>query len=232
MSQKSVVTVEYFSDLLCVWAYVAQARVDELEQKFGPEVQVRLRYCDVFGDTAHKIGAGWADRGGYAGFGAHVAEVAGRFGHVTTHPDIWHRVRPASSAGAHLLLKAVQLDEAERGGPAGGGHDSAAARLAWGLRLAFFQDGRDIGDHAVARAVATELAIPLDGAEAAIADGRAFAALAADARDQARHRLEGSPSFVLNDGRQKLYGNVGYRVLEANIRELLRTPAAGEASWC
>ena len=44
--------------------------------------------------------------------------------------------------------------------------------------------------------------------------------------------LQGSPSFVLNDGRQKLYGNVGYRVIEANIEELLRAPSADQASWC
>jgi hypothetical protein len=34
-----------------------------------------------------------------------------------------------------------------------------------------------------------------------------------------------------NEGRQRLNGNVGYRVLEANIRELLNHPA-GEQSWC
>ena len=44
--------------------------------------------------------------------------------------------------------------------------------------------------------------------------------------------IHGSPSFVLNDGRQTLYGNVGYRVLEANIQELLRAPSADQASWC
>ena len=38
--------------------------------------------------------------------------------------------------------------------------------------------------------------------------------------------------FQMNDGRQKLYGNVGYGVIEANIKELLRSPVAGTASWC
>ncbi len=37
---------------------------------------------------------------------------------------------------------------------------------------------------------------------------------------------------MLNQGHQKLYGNLGYRVIEANIRELLREPGAGEMSWC
>ena len=45
-------------------------------------------------------------------------------------------------------------------------------------------------------------------------------------------RIEGSPSFVLNEGRQKLYGNVGFHLMEASIQELFRTPHADEASWC
>ena len=45
-------------------------------------------------------------------------------------------------------------------------------------------------------------------------------------------RIEGSPSLVLNQGRQKLYGNVGFRIIEANILELLRQPRADDASWC
>jgi hypothetical protein len=31
---------------------------------------------------------------------------------------------------------------------------------------------------------------------------------------------------------QLLYGNVGYRIIEANVRELLHNPLHGEASWC
>ena len=45
-------------------------------------------------------------------------------------------------------------------------------------------------------------------------------------------RVQGSPTFVLNDGRQKLYGNVGFRIIEANIQELLREPKPDQASWC
>jgi len=45
-------------------------------------------------------------------------------------------------------------------------------------------------------------------------------------------RIEGSPSFVLNEGRQKLYGNVGFRIIEANIQELLRAPGTDQVSWC
>jgi hypothetical protein len=44
--------------------------------------------------------------------------------------------------------------------------------------------------------------------------------------------IEGSPSFVLNEGRQKLFGNVGFGILDANIQELLCSPQTGQASWC
>ena len=40
-----------------------------------------------------------------------------------------------------------------------------------------------------------------------------------------------SPTLSLNEDRQRLAGNVGYRVIEANVRELLEGPAP-EGSWC
>jgi hypothetical protein len=36
---------------------------------------------------------------------------------------------------------------------------------------------------------------------------------------------------VLNEGRQKLYGNIGFWLIEANVQSL-RTPATDDASWC
>ena len=40
-----------------------------------------------------------------------------------------------------------------------------------------------------------------------------------------------SPTMTFNEGRQTLAGNVGYRVVEANVRELIRNPH-DQASWC
>jgi len=229
MTASQAIRIDYFSDLLCVWAYAAEARVAELKRNFGEQVEIHMRFCNVFGDTAWKIGQGWRDRGGYEGFARHVHEVAQRFGHIEVHPRLWLDCRPASSLGAHVFVKAVQL------ATAGQDEDpprAAAERLAHALRLAFFRDGRDIGRLGVLRDVARDCGVDPAAAEDRLADGRAYAALAADERDREAWRIEGSPTFVLNEGRQKLYGNLGYRVLEANIRELLREPAAGAASWC
>lgn len=227
MSEKGTIEIDYFSDLLCVWAYLAQARLDELAATLGAQVRIRYRYFNLFGDTAHKIGRGWADRGGYRGFGEHLHEVGQQFEHIELHRGLWTEVRPLTSSGPHLAVKAAQLS----GKP---GKDAAllADRYAWALRLAFFRDGRDISDWVTQASVAEHVGLQPAALDAEIRSGRAHAALAADERERQAHRVHGSPSFVLNEGRQVLFGNVGYRVLEANVRELLREPTAGTASWC
>lgn len=45
--------------------------------------------------------------------------------------------------------------------------------------------------------------------------------------------MVGSPAYVFNDGRQLLYGNVGYRIIASNLRELMSAHRVeGEPSWC
>ena len=83
----SEVEITYFSDVLCVWAYVAQARIEAVKEKFGTSVRIEHRFCSVFGDTAAKIASTWKDRGGYEGFGTHLQHVAERFPHVVVHPE-------------------------------------------------------------------------------------------------------------------------------------------------
>jgi predicted DsbA family dithiol-disulfide isomerase len=63
----TVVQVTYFSDILCIWAYVTQARINAVKEKFGATVRFDYRFCSVFGDSARKIGSTWRDKGEYAG---------------------------------------------------------------------------------------------------------------------------------------------------------------------
>lgn len=211
----------YYSDVLCVWAHISQARVDEVAEKFSGDVTIDYRFCSVFGDTAHKIGIGWAKRGGYAGFGNHVRDAVSEFDHISLHPDIWQRDRPASSTPAHIVMKAVQRVDA-----------SQCRAVLHELRCAFFERCLDIGNWSVLMAILETVDISLDAVQEAINSGVAYADLEADSRDKQALMVQGSPTFIFNEGRQKLYGNVGYGVIEANLRELLRSPAAGAASWC
>ncbi len=227
----SEIEITYFSDVLCVWAYVAQARIDAVKAKFGNSVRIEHRFCSVFGDTAAKIKSAWKDRGGYEGFGLHLRHVAERFPHVEVHPEIWLTTRPASSASPHLFMKAVQHLDRESAAAGSSGAD-VFDRTMWALRRAFFRDCRDIARWDVQCEIGAGLGVDIGAVEALIHNGVAFAGLAADYQDADKMRIEGSPSLVLNEGRQKLYGNVGFRLIDANIQELLRAPRADEASWC
>jgi predicted DsbA family dithiol-disulfide isomerase len=228
----SVVEIEYFSDVLCIWAYASQARINAVKEQFGVDVQINQRFCSVFGDTAQKITSTWNDRGGYIGFNSHLRQVALRFPHIEVHPEVWLKTRPLTSASAHLFMKALQLWE--HGSEVARPHSAGSIfdQVLWAFRCAFFRDCRDIARWEIQCEIAEPFGADIVAIEHCMDDGTAFAGLAGDYETADKMRIEGSPSFVLNEGRQKLYGNIGFRLIEANIKELLRVPHSEEASWC
>ena len=79
----------------------------------------------------------------------------------------------------------------------------------WAFRCGIF-DCRDIARWDVQCELAHALGVDISAIEKSFHHGAAFARLAADYQDADKMRIEGSPSFVLNEGRQKLYGDVGF----------------------
>jgi predicted DsbA family dithiol-disulfide isomerase len=223
----ATVAITYFSDVLCVWAYIAQLRVDEVKSSFKSQVSFEHRFCPIFGDTARKIATQWGKHDGYDRFNVHLLHSAAAFPELTLDTRIWRATRPASSTGAHVFLKAVQIAETR-----GLFVEGTAERVLIAFRAAFFEQAQDIARWEVQCAVAFGVGVDVAVIEPMIRDGSAYAALAADYQDAEKLGVQGSPTFVLNDGRQKLYGNVGYRIIEANIQELLRDPHPDQASWC
>lgn len=227
--------ISYVSDVLCVWAYVAEARLDELRKEFGESVELEYHFIPIFGATRYRIGDGWKDRGGYAGFGAHVREVAKDFPHVSVDDRVWDAVAPTTSATAHETLCAVRLLQDE-GVVASDRRDDLRGRTlfeeaVWRVRAAFFEHARDISDRDIVLDVLAEAGLPLPAIEAKLKSGEAMAEACRDVELRDQHKIEGSPTYYLNQGRQKLYGNVGYRVVSANLRELIEQPGQ-QASWC
>ena len=213
--------IDYYSDILCVWAWIAQRRIDELKQSFGDALEFRYRYVDIFGDTPTKMEGLWQQKGGYAGFAEHVQRSAIDYENALINPKIWTQVRPTTSANAHLVLKALELVYDRQ----------ASIDSTLMLREAFFVDAHDIGQLDVLYELLAAKGLNPDLLQASITNGSAIAGLMSDYQICNRQGIKGSPSYVIDGGRQVLYGNVGYRVLHANIEELAKNPPE-EASWC
>jgi predicted DsbA family dithiol-disulfide isomerase len=222
------IRISHFSDVLCVWAYIAQVRIEQLQKTFQDQIALEYHFIPIFGNAIEKLEAKWCDRGGLAGYGQHVQEVAARFDHVTIHPDAWIKDPPISSMACNIFLYAVKLLDAQGKLTA---TPQAFERTILAFREAFFTQGRNIAHRQVQLDIADQLGLPTDQILAQIANGAAYAELFKDSEQVKQHSVTVSPTLIFNEGRQRLNGNVGYRVIEANIRELLNNPE-DEHSWC
>jgi predicted DsbA family dithiol-disulfide isomerase len=220
------VKITYFTDALCVWAYLSQVRMDELRANFKDGVEIDSRYFHVFGNVATKMETAWKERGGLPAYRRHVREIVEKFGHVSLHHQTWETDAPKSSMPAHLFLCAIRYVEMSSRCAPGSGD-----RAAWALREAFFRHGRNVSQRKVLFEIAESIGLPAGEIEDAIANGAAHAVLAEDLELARTQSIAASPTLLFNEGRQRLTGNVGYRIIEANIRELLER-APGQLSWC
>ena len=226
------VKIEYFTDVLCVWAYLSQIRMDELKVEFNDDVVIEYRFVPIFGAAKSSIEKNWKEQGGAAGYNSKLQSMAKDWPHITISPDLWTSVVPESSTSPHLYLKAIQLlAEGECSGRASI-ENATWENAIWMFRKAFFCDARDISHRHVQDDIAQSLGLSLTDIHSLIDDGKAYAALESDRLAAEEYKVPGSPTLVLNEGRQLLYGNVGYRIIEANVRELLANPHHGKAAWC
>jgi predicted DsbA family dithiol-disulfide isomerase len=215
------VVIDYYSDVLCVWAWIAQRRIDELNDKLVGKIEFRFHYMDVFGDASNKIPTQWQDKGGFPGFASHVHQAAKPYPDAPINSELWENVRPKTSANAHLILKAIELSYGK----------GKSIELALLIRQAFFIDGQDIGQLSLLFSLVEQTGLDCQPIHKSIDDGSAMGALMADYQQAKAQSLKGSPTYIIDNGRQVLFGNVGYRVLLANIEEQLKAPL-NEASWC
>ena len=225
------IKIVHFSDILCVWAYIGQSNLDQIATKFSGRVSVDVHFCSVFPDTWTKISTQWKNRDGFEGYARHVQDVAGKVGDLKVHQDAWTKIRPRSSASPHLFIKAIELVEADQSASATYS-DRLSVMAAHELRSAFFDRAQDVSDWSVQREIAQQIGMDFAELTGKIETGEAIAKLATDYDLAHSLRIEGSPTYVLNDGRQKLFGNVSYGVIEANVNELLTGPSGETASLC
>ena len=210
------IQVSYYSDVLCIWAYAAQQRLEQLAQNFGDKVAIDARFCSVFPDAWGKIEDKWQDKGGFEGFNKHINEVALKFPHIDVHQGLWLETRPRTSASAHLFIKAVEIVEREQAGDKKKSppyFETLSARATMALRQAFFTSAQDISDWTVHNEIADRLGIDYDRVIEKIRSSQAVSQLAVDYDLSRKNGVDVSPTLIMNDGRQKLFGNVSICLL-------------------
>lgn len=223
------INIDYYSDVLCVWAYIAQIRLDELNKSLSQSVSITPHFISLFANTEQRIGNGRKNKGGFDGFAEHVQHAVEPYPHSPVNQNVWTHCRPSTSANAHLFIRAFDLalnslDEHAT-------NSELLDTFIWKVRCAFFQDAKDISQFDVLQDIVKSCDVDVSTVMRFIENGKALAAIMAENQLKETLKLEGSPTYVFNNGRQKLYGNVGYKIIEANINELLSNDS-NSASWC
>ena len=149
MNQHEPIQLEYFTDVLCVWAWIAQPRLKELQKQWSGRIELQYRYIDVFGDCHKKIPTQWGTENGFEKFSEHVCHAASDYEETPVNSSVWRNCRPRSSMQAHLFLKAAEL--------CSGAH--FAGQYAETIRRAFFIEAKDIGDQAQLAELASQSGI-------------------------------------------------------------------------
>jgi len=210
----------YWSDPLCIWALVAQQKLDRVLGELGEHVRVDYRVVPVFGSVPWRFTHGpWA-KDGVDGRVLATRQIAEHGGRADVSGECWRRAMPASSWAPAMAIKAAfALDE-----EVGPSYQRA-------LRERFFVGEANIALRAVQLEVAEELALPRGPIERRLDDGSALAAVCEDHAEKERLRIQGSPTYVFDGGRAMLYGNFDYGILRSTVEELVRGAGPG-ASAC
>lgn len=215
----------YWSDPLCIWALVAQTKLERILEELGSHLTVDYRIVPVFGSVPWRFKEGpWAKDGvdGRVAITKRIAEQAGR---KDVSGACWRTCTPASTWSPSSAIKAVFAMEAEGVAAAGAG-----ARYQLALRERFFVAEENIARRGVQLAVAEALAVPRAPLEQRLDDGSALAAVWEDYSEKERLRIQGSPTYVFDGGRAMLYGNFDYGMLHSTVQELVRGMEAGSSA--
>jgi hypothetical protein len=201
---------------------------------YDQKISIQHHFIPVYGNTNKRVIEGWKERGGIPAYKKFIVGVAADFDHVTISDKFWDAdCQPFSSASVHMFAKAIETliqDEQIENTKQRSGR-ILYDEILWQLRDRYFSKAINIGLLQQQMNIAEEFSLPCDAILERLHNGQAMAAMCNDNELKEKYKVEGSPTYVMNEGRQKLYGNVGYKIIAANIDELLNRPQ-GIASWC
>lgn len=205
----------YWSDPLCIWAFVGEDKLEHVFRDFEGSIDVEHRMVPVFGSVLERFATGAWSAGGPKKRCEITKSVAERFGRTEVSGQVWVKDPPASSWPAAAAVKAA-FELVKRDALT---FERATAYLRQ-LRIACFVEDRNIARRSVLLDVAEQADLPVEALTQLIDDGTAMARLWEDHTARQALGIQGSPTYVFDDGRAMLYGNVDEGILLATVRRL------------
>ena len=209
-------TFQYWSDPMCIWAFVGQSKLDRILDEWGDVVDVDYRLVPVFGSVPWRFSEGsWASKGP-EGRRESTRRLAEQHGLEGVSGDIWTRCTPHSSWSSGAAAKAVFAMEEDDAAADGAGADYLLE-----LREHFFRRDTNICLRDEQLAVAERVGVDPAELDRRLDDGSALADLWEDENERETLGVRGSPTYVFDGGRAVLYGNFPFSVLHSVVAELI-----------
>jgi predicted DsbA family dithiol-disulfide isomerase len=206
------VTIEVWSDYVCPFCYMVEPVLEQLRQEHGDTVQVHWRAFELRAEpkptldpAAESLRDTWERI---------VYPMAAERGMTLRLPPVQPRSRKAFEA-AEFARETGKFDAFHRA-----------------LFQAFFQEGRDIGDLAVLRELATSVGLDAEALGRALADGRYTERVLRDQELAQTLRLTGVPAMLVrpSEGQQGVLvnGAQSYETMEEAVKYVRRATLTSE----
>ena len=220
MSAENSITVDVVSDVVCPWCFIGQKRLDKAIATADVDVHVRWRPFQL--DPT--IPPGGMDRRQY---------MLGKFGSEERIQQIHARIEPLGEAeGIHFAFGAIKvaantLDAHRVIRWAGAAGEDAQNRLVRRLFQLNFEEGVNIGDHAVLVKAAGEAGMDASVVETLLPTDADVEAVRNEIATASRMGITGVPCFLL-EGKYAVMGAQDAATLADAIRQVAQAKARGE----
>ena len=221
MSQDNSITVDVVSDVVCPWCFIGQKRLDKAVAAVGDvDVHIRWRPFQLDGTIPPQ----GMDRRQY---------MLAKFGSEQRIREIHARIEPLGAAGGiSFAFDAIKvapntLDAHRVIRWAGAAGEDIQNRLARRLFQLNFEEGANIGDHAVLIGAAREAGMDASVVETLLPTDADVEAVRTEIATASRMGITGVPCFLL-EGKYAVMGAQEADALADAIRQVAAAKARGE----
>ncbi len=221
MSEPVSLSVDVVSDVVCPWCFIGQKRLDKAVAAAG-DIDVHVNWRPFQLDPT--IPRGGQDRRQY---------MLAKFGSEQRIRDIHARIEPLGAAeGIAFAFDAIEvapntLDAHRVARWAGAAGEAAQNRLVRRLFQLYFEEGADVGDHAVLAAAAREAGMDAAVVETLLPTEADVEAVRNEIATASRMGITGVPCFLI-EGKYAVMGAQETDVLADALRQIAAAKARGE----